>query len=80
MSKNCSIHHNNHEVFDSYNFWTPVDNNIPDLMFETETVEPCLVQKSKSGGTWPPASQYLSIKGYDCDEFIWSKKRFFKNQ
>ena len=48
LSKNCSIHGKNHEIFGPYNFWTPVKTIA--LMFETETVGPFLVRKLKWGG------------------------------
>ena len=57
LSKNCSIYGKNCEISDPYNFWTPIKSNIPvSLMFETETVGPCLVWKLKwgGGGDWPP--------------------------
>ena len=31
LSKNCSIHGKNDEIFGPYYFWTPVENNIPDI-------------------------------------------------
>ena len=31
LSKNCSIHGKNREIFGPYNFWTPIKSNIPDV-------------------------------------------------
>ena len=59
LSKNCSIHGKNHEIFCLYNSWTHVKKMF--LIFEVGTVGPCLVvgpclggKKRGGGGSWPP--------------------------